>query len=106
MNIKFNFYDIYGFALPGFLLLAALWLPFGLIKHNWPDVQFSSALVGVIFAYFTGLVLYFVANFTLPSDLYSGRYPSTALLDPEDPIFAYKVKVKLEEQIHLLFGLD
>lgn len=106
MNIKFNFYDIYGFALPGFLLLAVLWLPFGLIQHNWPDVEFSSALVGVIFAYFTGLVLYFVANFTLPSNLYGGRFPSSALLDRADRTFTDEVKDRLKNQIHTLFGLD
>jgi len=106
VNIKFNFYDIYGFALPGFLLLAVLWLPFGLIEHNWPDVEFSSALVGVIFAYFTGLILYFVANFTLPSDLYGGRFPSSALLDRADKTFTERVKERLAKQIHTLFGLD
>lgn len=106
MTIKFNFYDIYGFALPGFLLLAVLWLPFGLIEHNWPDVEFSSALVGVIFAYFTGLVLYFVSNSTLPSDLYNGRFPSSALLDSDDLIFTPAVKEKLKEQIHKSFGLN
>jgi len=106
MNIKFNFYDIYGFALPGFLLLAVLWLPFGLIEHNWPDVEFSSALIGIIFAYFTGLVLYFVANFTLPSDLYGGRFPSSALLDGSNTTFTNKVKEGLANKIYTLFGLD
>lgn len=106
MNIKFNFYDIYGFALPGFLLLAVLWLPFGLIEHNWPDVEFSSALVGVIFAYFTGLILYFVANFTLPSDLYGGRFPSSALLDRVDRTFTDGVKERLAKKIHTVFGLN
>ena len=106
MNIKFNFYDIYAFALPGFLVLAVLWLPFGLILGKWPDVQLSSALVAIILAYFTGIVLQTVAHNALPSSLPNGRYPSSVVLDKEDETFTYEVKALLSKRIMKVFGLD
>lgn len=106
MTIKFNFYDIYGFALPGFLLLAVLWLPFGLIDNRWPDAEFSSALVGVIFAYFVGHVLQTVAHHALPSSLPNGRHPSSVLLDMRDGTFTNRTKERLAERIFTVFGLD
>jgi hypothetical protein len=69
VNIKFNFYDIYGFALPGFLLVAILWLPFGLIQKSWPDPELSSALIGVVLVYIAGHLLQTVARQVLPSRL-------------------------------------
>jgi len=106
MNIKFNFYDIYGFALPGFLLVAVFWLPFGLIQKNWPDPQLSSALIGVILVYIAGHVLQTVAHQVLPSSLPNGRYPSSVFLDPTDGTFTDGVKERLAEKIEKLFGLD
>lgn len=106
MNIKFNFYDIYGFALPGFLLLAVLWLPFGLIANNWPDAEFSSALVGVILAYFIGHVLQTVALVTIPSSSIDGRYPSNVFLDKNDDTFSQEFKKRLANQIWTTFRID
>jgi len=108
MTIKFNFYDIYGFALPGFLLLAVLWLPFGLIDNRWPDAEFSSALLGVILAYFAGHVLQQVAGQAIPSNFLSGRYPSSVFLDKDDPspTFSREFKERLAHQILTVFQLD
>jgi hypothetical protein len=106
VTIKFNFYDIYGFALPGFLLLAVLWLPFGLIENRWPDAEFSSALVGVIFAYFAGHLLQTIAHHALPSSLPNGRHPSSVFLDTKDVTFTSEFKERLAEQIYKAFGLN
>jgi hypothetical protein len=106
VNIKFNIYDIYGFAVPGFLLVAVLWLPFGLIQKNWPDPELSSALIGVVLVYSAGHLLQTVADQLLPSSLPSGRYPSSAVLDRVDGTFTDKVKERLAEKIGTMFGLD
>jgi len=103
---KFNFYDIYGFALPGFLLLAVLWLPFGLIEAKWPDAQLSSALLGVIIAYIVGHVLQQVAQQAIPSNFLGGRFPSTALLDKDNATFTEEFKLRLAEQIQKVFELN
>jgi hypothetical protein len=106
VTIKFNFYDIYGFALPGFLLLAVLWLPFGLIDGKWPDAQFSSALLGIILAYIAGHVLQGVAEPAIPSNFMGGRFPSVVFLDKEDSTFTSEVKERLAKQIKAVFQLD
>ena len=106
MNIKFNFYDIYGFALPGFLLVALLWLPVGLIQKNWPDPQFSSALIGVILVYIAGHVMQTVAHHVIPSRLSNGRNPSSVVLDRGNPTFTDEVKENLKKKICTAFGLD
>jgi hypothetical protein len=108
VTIKFNFYDIYGFAIPGFLLLALLWLPFGLIENRWPDAEFSSALVGVILAYIAGHVLQTVARNVIPSNFLGGRFPSSVFLDKEDSTFTFTAnfKERLALQINRAFDLD
>jgi len=107
MTIKFNFYDIYGFALPGFLLLAVLWLPFGLIDNRWPDAEFSSALVGVILAYIAGHVLQTVARLAIPSSSENGgRISSSVYLDESNKTFSSEFKKRLADQIDKVFQLD
>ena len=107
MTIKFNFYDIYGFALPGFLLLAVLWLPFGLIENRWPDAEFSSALVGVILAYIVGHVLQTVARLVIPSSFEAGgRISSSVYLDQDNKAFSGEFKKRLADQINKVFQLD
>lgn len=106
MNIKFNFYDIYGFALPGFLLVALLWLPFGLIQNHWPSPQLSSAVIGIILVYIAGHLLQTVAALVLPSSLPDGRYPSSVFLDRRDQTFTDTVKERLAAKIKNIFGLD
>jgi len=32
---RFNFFDVYGYLLPGGLLMVLTWLPFGLISGRW-----------------------------------------------------------------------
>jgi chromate transport protein ChrA len=103
---KFNFYDIYGFALPGFLLLAVLWLPFGLIEAKWPDAELSSALLGIIIAYIIGHVLQQVARQAMPSNFLGGRFPSTAILDEHNATFTGEFKRRLAKQIKDVFEID
>lgn len=105
MTIKFNFYDIYGFALPGFLLLALLWLPFGLVENKWPDIEFSSALIGVILAYIAGHVLQQVAQHALPSNFGEEYYASSKFLDKVDRAFSVEFKKRLAEQIKTTFQI-
>lgn len=106
MTIKFNFYDIYGCLIPGFLLLAVLWMPFGLIEGKWPDAAFSSALVGVILAYVAGHVLQTVATNAIPSSFLGGRFPSSVFLDANNRTFSSEFKTRLARQIKRAFDLD
>ena len=87
---KFNFYDIYGYFLPGAILLLLFWLPMGLVKNQWPTGDWTSALIAVVLAYISGHLVQMFAGKVIPSTVAKGgtgknqydRYPSERLLDP------------------------
>jgi drug/metabolite transporter (DMT)-like permease len=106
VTIKFNFYDIYGFALPGSLLIVVLWLPFGLVEGRWPDAEFSSALLGVILAYIAGHIMQTVAQNSIPSNFLDGRFPSAVFLDNGAGPFTREFRLRLAGQIKRAFDLD
>ncbi len=85
MSERFNFYDIYGYLLPGGLLLGLLWLPFGLLMGKWPPADWSSAILSLGLAYIVGHILYALSEAAFPSKYkdQSGnkRYPSYLLVD-------------------------
>ena len=76
---KFNFYDIYGYLLPGLVLLTLLWLPYGLITGQWPGGgQLVTTLLGIPLAYVAGHLLRSLEVFssTLKG---SNRFPNDVL---------------------------
>lgn len=90
---KFNFYDIYGYLLPGAVALLLFWLPIGIKQHKLPTGDWTSALLGAVLAYVAGVVLQAFADRALPSTLGkvgTGKnaydlYPSQKILGPYDP---------------------
>lgn len=86
---KFNFYDVYGYFLPGAAVLLLLWLPMGLAQHKWPSGDWTSALLGAVLAYVTGVLLQTFADKILKSTAsrvkegneVRDRFPSQQLLD-------------------------
>jgi hypothetical protein len=49
-----NFYDIYGYLIPGLTLAIVLRLPYGLITGSWPESSWTSALIAVVIGYVLG----------------------------------------------------
>ena len=84
---KFNFYDVYGYFIPGLALLTLLWVPFGVFEHVWPASQLSSAVAALAFAYIAGNMLQNLAGQSIPSKQKDAngvqRYPSSFLLDDQ-----------------------
>ena len=107
---QFNFYDIYGYLLPGTLLLAIFWLPVAVLTRTWPDQDVSKAVFLVALAYVLGLLVQSVAIRVTPSKVRDGqghlRLPSDLFLDPADDTFTAAFKGHLAEQIRGLFGLS
>lgn len=115
---RFNFYDIYGYFLPGAVLLLLFWLPIGVAQHKWPTGDWTSALLGAVLAYVSGIFLQTFADRVLPSrvertgsgnDAYD-RYPSQKLLDPYDAKYpgmqlSETVKAGLGDLIEDKFGI-
>jgi hypothetical protein len=40
---RFNFYDVFGFFIPGSVLLLLLWLPVGLARRSFPSSDLTSS---------------------------------------------------------------
>lgn len=117
MTERFNFFDIYGYLLPGALLLVLVWLPWGLLYGVWPTADWGSALASVAVAYVMGHILYTLSEGAFSSKFRycSGkpRYPSDLLLDakaeevlPEVYRLTPQTKAQLGLQIMREFGLD
>jgi hypothetical protein len=108
---KFNFYDIYGYVLPGAAFLAALWIPFGLVRHSWPSSEWSSALIAAVFAYIVGHLIQSVATNAIPSWKAKStdttiRYPSEVYLDASNTELPTPAKQKINELMKAQFGLN
>lgn len=107
---QFNFYDFYGYLLPGMLILGLFWLPLGVLTRTWPDQDLSKALFLAVLAYIAGQMLQTIANSVVPSTTFDGakrqRMPSDLLLDRGHSKFSNEVKQRLSDQVKELFGLD
>ena len=108
---KFNFYDIYGYFLPGAAFLAVLWTPFGLVRRAWPSSNWSSAIIAAAFAYILGHLIQSIATNAIPSWEVKGpkgknRYPSAIYLDSTDKELPEPAKEKIANLMKAQFGLD
>jgi hypothetical protein len=110
---RLNFYDLYGYLLPGAFLLFLLWLPFGAVTHTWPPNEVTSALIAIVVSYIVGHLLQGLTRQILPSDVPgTGRAPSNVLLDEgESPLpgkdrLLEAVRGQLKARIRSEFGLD
>ena len=108
---KFNFYDVYGYFLPGAAMVLLFWLPFGLVRNSWPGSDLASAFIGVALAYFVGHLLQMFCTKVLPSTITSevdgrGRFPSAMVIDKDSANLPMDFKTKLAEQVKKRFGLD
>jgi len=104
---RFNFYDIYGYLIPGFVLLLVLVLPVFLTAGLPADVlklpDLSTAVITLIVAYVAGHLLQIVATKTLST---GSRVPSDRILDADDSTFLAGIKAKLRAKICSQFDIE
>ena len=105
MPERFNFYDLFGFFIPGSILLLSLWLPFGVTTRTLPDTDLPSALIGIIVAYVVGHFLQVYAQFAHPSSI-DGRPRSTVMLDAGSSALEDKTKGTVVAFAREEFSLD
>ncbi len=106
---KFNFYDIYGYLLPGLMLVGLLWTPFGLFWRAWPQQEISSAILLFLLAYIAGHFIQGFAFVIIPSKTNkfgASREFSDLLLDNDDLTLAQQTKYRINELSKKHFGLD
>jgi hypothetical protein len=100
---RFNFYDIFGYLIPGLILFALLWLPFGIVLGTWPSLGLAPGLAVLAFAYAAGHILHSLSGRAFP---HADPMPHDALLDPEKSQMPPEIRKKLYEAVHEAFGLD
>lgn len=107
---RFNFYDIYGYLLPGTLLFGLFWLPFGLTSGKLPSSEVSTTLLLLALAYIAGHMLQTVAIAVVPSKVRDKagvlRTKSSMLLDADDPRFSSAFKADLAEKVRKAFHAE
>ena len=101
---RFNFFDVYGYLIPGFIFLTLLWLPYGFADRTLANIDWSSALLALVFGYILGHLVQGLAIAALPSG--RPRHPSDILLDDGDTSFSPEVKRRLTDRILLQFNID
>jgi hypothetical protein len=101
-----NFYDIYGYLIPGLTLSILIWLPVGLIERRWPTADWTSALVAVVIGYVVGHIVSALALNAVPPTTVGGRFPSDALLDQDNSILSAELKARLRDRVENLSGID
>lgn len=107
---RFNFYDVYGYLIPGVVLLLCIGLPF-LLSGRQPDLnEWSVLLVGVVVAYLAGHIIQTMASTAMPSsrdpERRSWQYYSATILNPENSGLSLATKARLQESVQSWFGLN
>src|SRR5436305_13841065 len=115
MMERFNFYDLYGYFLPGAFWLALMCLPFVLTSGFPSSLTAEIAVGGLVLGYLAGLLLQTLARDFLSSKLdarkqHGGsgepRYPSDLLLDEQDNTLSASLKWQIVHHISKRFGID
>ena len=101
-----NFYDIYGYLIPGLTFAILMWLPQGLMTKQWPTADWTSALLAVVIGYVIGHVVQALGRNALPSTTMDGRYPSEALLDKGSKGLSDDLRERLQDRIMTLSGIN
>lgn len=105
---RLNFYDVYGYFIPGLVFVGLLWLPFAIANESFLKLDWSSALVVLVLAYIAGHLIQGIATGAIPSTKKEkgNRYPSDFLLDSNDRTFSPEVRDAVIFRILIRFGLD
>lgn len=108
---RFNFYDLYGYLLPGSTLLTLALVPSALSKWELPNAEWGSAIAFLILSYLTGHILQAVARTAFPSTVLvnhskKAKYPSEIVFDEHDTTLPKALKSRLAKTIQDKFGID
>ena len=107
---RFNFYDLYGYLIPGVALIIVALVPFPILghplpEHTLPEGELSALVLGVVVAYVLGHFIQSMAHNAFESKV-DGTYPSTSLLDPTNHTFSPELKQRIAAKALGTFQLD
>jgi len=107
---KFNFYDVYGYLLPGTLLFGLFWLPFGIARTALPKSEISTTLLLLAVAYIFGHILQNIASAVVPSSVTFAdgavRAFSDLVLDKDHPSLGSGIRRVIGTKVQEAFSID
>jgi hypothetical protein len=106
---RFNFYDVYGYLLPGAALCALVWLPLGVLAGAWPTADWTSAVAAVVVSYFVGFVVQALAGELVPSRFRYGtelKLPSDDALADTSKLISKSVRAGITADLLAKFGIN
>lgn len=106
---RFNFYDIYGYLIPGAVTIIIYSLPFVFLGtfdlSSWPLLA-----IGILAAYIVGHLLQSMASTAMPSSRKAEREfwraPSATILNASDKTFTPSLKANIEVAVRNWFNLE
>lgn len=104
---RFNFYDLYGYLIPGIVLVIIAFVPLPIIGRDLssPTGEASVVIAAVVIAYLFGYFMQSMATNAIPSSFH-GQFPSTWLLDRSNDTISPPVKQRIAANARKLFDLD
>jgi hypothetical protein len=112
MMEKFNFYDVFGYLIPGSIFLLLVWLPFGLAGCDMSLEGWRSGLAVVSVSYVFGQMLQSLMMRLFPprerDKAGNSRYTSDIVLDDDDSRLSPEFKASLAKRIkeNTYIGID
>lgn len=107
---RFNFYDVYGYLLPGFALIGLVWVPFGLLSGTLPKNELLSAVGVLAFGYVLGHLLQNLLTTALKSEFRDNqrrrRKPSDIALDSGNKGLSDSSRTIIISKVQQKFGID
>jgi hypothetical protein len=108
---RFNFYDIYGYLIPGLTLVTLLWLPFGIIQPSSLNAGLGAAAAAVLVGYIVGHFVAATAGGLISAKTARSKdgqpaFPSIVLLNPSDDKLNPELKTRLAKNVAASFSLD
>jgi hypothetical protein len=80
---RFNFYDVYGYLIPGLALVALLWLPSAAVEHHLQDAKIEWVAAALAVAYVVGHLLQ-----NLAANAVEIKFVRDAEVDKRNAVFA------------------
>lgn len=107
---RFNFYDVYGYFIPGIVVVLTIGLPFVVAGYTLGASGWTVFFAGVLTAYLTGHLLQAMATTALPSSRDPEHKPwmeySSTMLNPSDSSLSPAMKTRLAKSVQAWFDMQ
>jgi len=108
---RFNFYDVYGYLIPGLVMTGVIIVPYGIVTRHWPSTELASVAIVLVAAYIVGHFVQAMASGAIPSKLVTDKsgnptYPSVLMLNPSNPRIQATLRKRIAALVKARFDID